>query len=127
MHVAYAGRRGKMVCPCGNKHHFTKVGKFDGTRDRAVASQPCKKCEEEIETHHKLVEEGGVYWRCSDCASEGVIRPEAELAKAVREKHGIDPPEPCGVEFSKDWGCPACVTETASGKSGWKEDGEGKV
>jgi hypothetical protein len=115
MHVAYAGRAGKLVCPCGNNRKkgglFTKIGKFDGTVDKAIASQPCKKCEEELDYHAEIVRQGGIYWRCSDCESQGVVAPDSELSKAVREQGEKEPPEPCGVEFNKDWGCPVCIGE----------------
>lgn len=71
----------------------------------------CHDCEEEQKEHRKLVEAGGVYWKCSVCSATGVIRP-SEFARQVREKMTIPAPGLCGVEFEGLEGnpvCPACA------------------
>lgn len=83
--------------------------------ERLPASQPCDKCLEEIKLHKQIVAEGGVYWKCADCKAEGVIKPN-EFTEKVREKlhmeavPGVEA-APCGVEFTKADGCPACGQE----------------
>jgi len=45
--------------------------------DKPIDFEPCKKCQEEIEEHARLVvEEKGAYWRC-ECGREGVLKREA--------------------------------------------------
>jgi len=97
------------ICPLchQNGREFKYLRQFDGSRERLPASQPCDKCQVEMKKHREIVEAGGVYWRCSDCKSEGVLRETAELSKEVRKQMKIEPPAPCGVEFSKDT-CPVC-------------------
>jgi hypothetical protein len=73
----------------------------------------CQACEQEVALHKKLVEEGGIYWKCKDCGASGVIK-DSPLSKHVREQLNIKAPEACGLEFSKSGGsinCPACGDE----------------
>ena len=67
----------------------------------------CDKCTEEQNGLKAEVVAGGIYWRCSDCQSHGVLKRTSELAIAVRRQMKIEAPAPCGVEFSKTE-CPAC-------------------
>ena len=60
----------------------------------------CTDCETELESHHKIISDGGVAFRCVECQQEGVIKPSA-FASHVREAAGIKAPAPCGVEFNK--------------------------
>jgi hypothetical protein len=73
----------------------------------------CNDCQKEVDQHAAIVAEGGIYWKCRDCKKGGVIWGSSELAKRVREKMGVEPPKPCGVEFTKAEGCPACGGENA--------------
>lgn len=76
----------------------------------------CKACDDELAEWESVVKAGGVYFRCADCKTEGVIRAESEMAKAAREQLGVPPPKPCGVQFTKA-DCPLCtgqVTRDAS-------------
>ena len=61
--------------------------------------------------HEALVADGGVYWRCKKCGLSGVIVARSELAIAVRKKMGIEPPEPCGLEYTEEEPCPMCTGE----------------
>ena len=84
--------------------------KFDrelGDREKLPGSV-CDSCQEKNREAEEVVAEGGIFWRCSDCNSSGAIRGSAPLAQAVRKQVGIAPPDPCGVEFSKEEGCPVC-------------------
>lgn len=114
-HVAYAGSASKMECICGNKYlpdrQFTKIGKFDGSRDKVYAMHPCTKCQAEQDKKDAEVEDavraGGIYWRCVDCKSEGALMVQAELSKFVRKRMQIFAPDPAGIAFSKKE-CPVC-------------------
>jgi hypothetical protein len=105
-------------CPrCGNKSHgmFKLIGPWEGSPgNRLPASEPCEKCKEEIELHKAEVDKGGVYWKCIDCHSEGVVKAGTPFASMVREKVGIPAPKPAGVEFSKEHGCPVCGQKVGS-------------
>ena len=67
----------------------------------------CDKCEKLNKQTKQMVEEGGIYFKRADCGSAGAIRVGHPLSKAVRKKHGLEAPAPCGVEFTKD-DCPSC-------------------
>jgi len=96
-----------------------KCGKEDGrlTRMDSDVEMPrkismgtlCAGCVEQ----KKIVQEGGVYWSCKDCKSIGAIRPSAPLAARVREEMKIQPPDECGIEFSKEDLCPVCGPHAA--------------
>lgn len=96
------------TCPrCGaGREHFKLLGEFDGSREKVLASEPCDKCKKMIEEHAQIVREGGIYWKCKDCESEGVIKP-SPFATMIREKANIQPPDPVGFEFDKTM-CPVC-------------------
>jgi len=59
-------------------------------------------------SHKSEVEKGGVYFRCKDCGVNGVIKAGVPFAEDVRKHHNLPAPAPCGVEFTKDTGCPRC-------------------
>lgn len=65
---------------------------------RLPATDFCASCKKEVAHFETVVAAGGVYYQCLDCKSQGVIA-DSEFAKMIREKNGIAPPEPCGVEF----------------------------
>ena len=81
--------------------------------EKLPASQPCKKCRDIAEEVNDVVKEGGVFWRCKSCGSNGAIRAESDFAKLVREKMEILAPEPVGVEFDKE-DCPVCSDNALS-------------
>jgi hypothetical protein len=93
---------------CGNVTLINK-GPYEG---RDIVSGLCKKCEKELQEHHDIVAAGGVYWNCSNCKANGVIKATSPFAKEVRKAHGVTAPKPCGVEFNKE-NCPACTRKLA--------------
>jgi len=101
--VNHIGGRPK-ECPCGERYQFTKKRNIGDTEKLPV--ELCDSCKEEAELHNKLVEEGGIYWRCAKCRSHGVVKKESELSKKVRAELTCEPPALCEVEFDGD--CPAC-------------------
>lgn len=96
---------------CGRPLWNGEVGTI-GEHERLPATEPCNECRKELDLHAAVVAEGGVYWKCRDCKKSGVIYGSSGLAQAVRKTMGIEPPAPCGVEFSKAEGCPACGKES---------------
>jgi hypothetical protein len=65
----------------------------------------CAKCREMIEACNKAVEDGGVFWKCAGCGSEGAVVKDSELAIAARNYSGIEAPDPVGIEVND---CPLC-------------------
>jgi len=88
---------------CGNQ--LTNVREI--TERHIVTGAICDECKKLKDETAKVVAEGGIYFRCADCGSEGAIRASSTLAKAVRKQMKVKAPAPCGVEFSKN-DCPAC-------------------
>ena len=92
-------------CP-SCRGYSERVRELDA-HEKVLASDICDKCKKELQEHKAIVEEGGVYWKCSNCHSEGVIKGNSELARAVREHSGIKAPDPVGIEFTEKE-CPVC-------------------
>ena len=94
----------RKACPeCGHKM-WNKLGPLE-EHEKLPASEFCDKCIAELEEFKAIVEAGGIYWKCADCGSTGVVKP-GEFADMIREK--LDIMEgPCGVTFNKT-DCPSC-------------------
>ena len=92
------------------EHPFDSQWKKDVIEDweKLPSHEPCKKCAKGMNLAAEVVKEGGIFWRCKDCHSEGAIHAHAEVAKLVREQSGVKAPDPVGVEFTKDEDCPVC-------------------
>jgi len=82
-----------------------KLGELRSTEK--IPLGPCEACETELQEHSDVVKLGGIFWKCDDCKGTGAIRHTAPLAQDVRKSVGVEPPDPCGVVFSKS-DCPAC-------------------
>jgi len=63
----------------------------------------CKKLHADAE---RMVKDGGIYWKCDACHSQGAIPKENPVAVEVRAKLNIQPPKPCGITFPDN--CPVC-------------------
>jgi len=91
-----------------------KCGKYNlsfhtilGDSDKLPASQPCDACQKEIELHRSIIAEGGIYWKCAfNKNHNGVIKPN-KFTIAVRSQLKVNPPSPCGIEFTQKE-CPVC-------------------
>jgi ribosomal protein L37AE/L43A len=92
---------------CGKEYGVALMGAVDFPEGKTVYQGLCEECDDEMKRFRRIVEEGGVYWKCEHCNRNGVLMPQADLAKAVRLNMKINPPEPCGVQFTRD-NCPAC-------------------
>ena len=119
------GRTNKYKCGCGRIAYGVKASDFgtcncgrssetwdrietDAEMPHKIGMGICDKCEAMFEEHHAIVERGGIYWKCSDCGSTGVVRETSELSIHVRKQMNMPAPGQCGVEFSKK-DCPACA------------------
>jgi rubrerythrin len=106
-HFGYP-RRG--VCQAKGCHANVTKERTLEDNEKLPATQFCDDCKKEVAEHAEVVKGGGIYWKCKDCNSEGVIRAESELAIKVRKQAGIEPPDPVGFEWDKTW-CPKCKGE----------------
>lgn len=93
-------------CDSCKNHGFTFVRKLEDWERLPV--DICTKCQEAQEAIDLAVREGGIYWQCKDCESNGALKASSKLASVVRKKMGIEAPNPVGVEFSKEEQCPVC-------------------
>lgn len=76
-------------------------------------TEPCEACQELNRQTAKMVAEGGVYFRCEKCGSEGAVRPDHPLSIKTREVAGVEPPLACGVKLDE---CPQCEGKEVTGK-----------
>lgn len=108
-----ATKRAKKCPQCG-EHALQFVRQLE-TQEKLPGSL-CKKCSDARDVVDAAVKEGGVYWKCKDCNSNGALKAEAQLAKDVRKQMGIKAPKPCGVEFTKE-NCPVCGVQNGKENS----------
>ncbi len=73
--------------------------------EKVPAPAPCTKCLEGLALQRKIIEEGGIAWRCSTCGSEGAFALGADEESNARIRHvreqgytGVDMPN-----------CPVCA------------------
>lgn len=86
---------------CGKCKQTLRGGSRERIEDdeKLPSSNLCDECVKEIQKYKNIVTEGGVYFRCKQCGSEGVIKGESEYAKHAREYAKIFPPDPMGIEM----------------------------
>jgi hypothetical protein len=94
------------------EHPFDSSWKKEAIEEweKIPSPDPCDECVKKEAEAVQMVKEGGVYWRCTACGSEGVVRPGSELAKAVRASTGVSAPDPVGLEVGAE-DCPLCEAE----------------
>lgn len=136
--LALIGKANKIKCSCGAVTYGRRVGsngrlekcsncdadlrnaevlEFDIKVPNYMTVGICDKCKKMLEEHDSVVvNEGGIYWKCSKCGSSGVIKPSG-MTKMVREKMKLDKPEmigdkkifqKCGIDFEGTENCPVC-------------------
>lgn len=74
----------------------------------SIISGVCTDCEKEAKEQFEEVSRGGIFWKCDDCHSHGVLKAGSEYAEAVRVQTRIRPPNPVGISFNRET-CPACT------------------
>lgn len=90
---------------CGTRFSTTWARRELKTGERLPSTSPCDDCQQLSKKLKDVVENGGVYFECSSCKSTGVLIPESEIAKTVREYSGIEAPDPVGYVTDS---CPLC-------------------
>jgi hypothetical protein len=106
MHIGGIPKNG--MCPCGS-YSLTDRGKI-GEYEK-IPSEICPKCEAIDKEMKSIVADGGIYWKCKDCKSDGAIKKDHPICAEVRKELDIPAPKSCGVELSKEKGCPVCNEE----------------
>jgi len=89
-------------CPNCKAYNRSSIGMIQ--ENEKVAGDLCDKCKEEMETIDKEIKAGGIFFRCLNCKSEGVLSAEADISKEVRKEHPA--PDPIGIEVEE---CPNCM------------------
>jgi len=92
-------------CQCGEKHDFRYVRNI-GEHEK-ISMGICDDCKKKENDAKEMVKNGGIYFKCKICGSEGAIRPNHPLAVEVRNKLNIQKPNPCGVRLDENT-CPVC-------------------
>ena len=104
----HLGRKEPCICGCTG---FTSMGKFDGSKDKVFAAEPCDKCKADLEKLRDIVTAGGIYWQCISCKNSGALQAN-EFTAHIRDESGIATPNPCAVQFDET-NCPICTKEAA--------------
>jgi len=99
----HIGRQDKCM-NCGSFHSLRYAGEI-GDHEK-IPTNLCKECEEELDSFKKIVDDGGIYFRCIACHANGVIPKTHSVVALVREKLNL-PTGPCGIEVEKK-DCPVC-------------------
>ncbi len=104
------GRREGKCTLCGDPSENWRLLErgIEASKHPIVGTELCDGCKAELAEYEEIVRSGGVYWRCKDCGSSGVIKPNSTFCQMVRNQAGIQAPDPIGVEFSKEHDCPVC-------------------
>jgi hypothetical protein len=79
--------------------------------EQVSTGQRCDECQGIKDEQIKIVEAGGVWMKCLDCGANGAIRADHPICGVIREKMGIQPPNPVGLEVTKE-NCPVCGDES---------------
>lgn len=105
--ISYAGDPDKKCPKCGGAVDTIRDQVVDGSRERVFGNSLCEACEDKDTACKAEVGRGGVFFCCKKCHSEGAIKAEHPLSKAVREHSGISE-GPVGVELEV---CIVCERE----------------
>ena len=97
---------GTKKCPhCNATGHCNDLGPVP--EHEKLGIELCDDCEKAIKACNEEVKKGGVFWRCTLCGASGAFSAGSEIAPAIREKMGVEPPKACGVEYNDN--CPVCI------------------
>jgi anaerobic ribonucleoside-triphosphate reductase len=93
-HLGFPGKP-ESCSSCGGKELYEQDLK------RAM----CPECTKKLEQADEVVKAGGVYWSCSGCCSEGILKPDHPLARKLRATYHVPPPDPIVLNLNT---CPYC-------------------
>lgn len=68
----------------------------------------CDSCLEEMAAQRAVLERGGILWQCEVCGNTGTLGGNHQMAKDVREKTGVKPPDAC-IAILDETTCPVCL------------------
>lgn len=112
--IALLGRKADSVMREVYEKTDGKLGSKDGYKEFGKnlipSSSLCDACVAAKAAVDEAVRLGGVYWKCTKCGSEGALKAESSMAKAVREHMKIEAPAPVGVDLTDE--CPVCNATT---------------
>ena len=96
----------------GNKHYKNK-GDYKYDRDhpyigweeitdptRKIAMGICTDCEDQLAKFDEELAKGGIFFKCEQCTTTGMIIGSHPLAIATRLQLAVVAPNPVGVEFA---------------------------
>ena len=75
--------------------NHTKIDPYD-----VIPTNLCDQCINELKILEDEIANGGIYWKCIDCNSHGIIKANSDIAKDVRKKLNIKKPHPCVLEIT---------------------------
>lgn len=97
--------KGNSKCPaCGKEN---EVELLEIPEEMAIPFI-CDLCRTDIQTCAKIVKEGGAFWKCEDCGSDGAFTAIHPMTKRARKELGIPTTQPCNIALDKSSGCPVC-------------------
>ena len=101
----YIGFPVNRLCNCGQRIQSTdEIGEVADFCRIEVSS--CIHCQNRVALLYSLVSSGGVYYRCSNCDTEGAFESNSHIASECRRALGV-PFAPCGVIIDGRT-CPTC-------------------
>lgn len=99
--VTLLGHRANDKCnQCGSYGPHTQTGTI-AEGEKLPGNEFCDKCKAEVAEHRAIVEAGGIFFKCTQCGKEGVIKHRAPICAEVRKRLNVPAPKPCGIEFHK--------------------------
>lgn len=102
--VIVCGGRGSDKCPsCGEMWCLEFYKELEDHEELPSICDKCRKLQSDVDA---MVRDGGVYFKCKKCGSEGGFKKDHPLSGEVRKQLKVDPPKPCGVELEE---CPQCA------------------
>jgi len=64
------------------------------------AGAPCSSCRMQALSQKAEVDKGGVYFLCSSCGMQGVLRAGSKMAMATRKELGVSASAPCSAKVT---------------------------
>ena len=101
--VNYGASSNQKCGKCKELLHNAEVATID--EHEKLPNGLCDSCTETNKDCEELVKNGGIFFRCLKCKTEGAVKGDTDLAINVRKKLELPAPELCGIELPD---CPQC-------------------